>query len=426
MKRSLKMIAKVVVVAVALQLCAYGVSLGQETTTLEFMNWVLAQKATEESLGKNLQVFEAQNPTVKFKYTNVDYSNILAQLIVRTSAGNAPDIAQTDEIWIPYLAIQGALEPLDDYEPAYLDQFIDKTLESLTFEEKLYGLMWSPQDHTMWYDRGLLERAGYDPEYPPLESTQDFKQAARKIHALDENIFGVGFDTRNHTYGLSNLWVYLRYFGGHLLDSEGKVDFNTPEVKELLSFIQEMCGAGSGYKLNNVILREIRAAAGRREVGFMVDGTHIRVFAAAADPTLSDPEKFWKTFGASDQTPVVSVSNHSLVMFKQSKNKEVVWELMKFLTSSETVVKGYMMQAGMIPPLKTSYEKWPELLNDPMIRKFVEEIIPQGQGVRSEILPSYASVARVVMVGIQRVVAGEEVDSVMERVQIQLEAILGG
>jgi multiple sugar transport system substrate-binding protein len=419
----LRWIGVIVVWVVGLQFSVCELAIGKDTVTIEFMNMALSEKARAEKAMRVFNAFEKKHG-VKLKYTIVDFNDILPQTMVRAAAGNAPDLAHVGDMHVPFLVMQGGVQPLDVYDPAFLKEFIPGSLDLFKKDGKVYGLSWGLAHHTMWFDRGLLKRAGYDPNNEPLGSAHEFKEAARKIHALGGNIFGMGYDTRNHTFGLTDLWVSLRLFGGHILDDKGKVDFNTPEVKDLFSFIQEMCGPGSGYKLNNLILREIRAAAGRRQVGFMVDGPHLRTFARAANSELNDPHKFWEEFGASTKTPSVAVDGHALVMFKQSKHKKQVWALMKFLNESDIGVK-YLSEAGLIPPLTNSYEKMPELLEDPMINTYVKQIIPKAKPVNPAVIPNYATTARVVMAGIQKLVAGEDVDSVVERVQIQLEAIMG-
>jgi ABC-type glycerol-3-phosphate transport system substrate-binding protein len=52
----------------------------------------------------------------------------------------------------------------------------------------------------------------------------------------------------------------------------------------------------------------------------------------------------------------VTPASHILCMSKQSKNKDLAWDLMKFIVTDETTTKEYFKRTGLMPLVAKQYE----------------------------------------------------------------------
>ena len=109
------------------------------------------------------------------------------KLIVAMSSNEAPDVIKaSNQIVIQYTK-NGLLEPLQDFidqEGYDLSDFSEQALEANRVDEALYGLPYDAYTIQMFYNKTLLEEAGYT---EPPKTMEEMYEMAVKATKLDDN-----------------------------------------------------------------------------------------------------------------------------------------------------------------------------------------------------------------------------------------------
>jgi len=115
---------------------------------------------------------------------------------------------------------------------------------------------------------------------------------------------------------------------------------------------------------------------------------------------------------------------HQLVMTKACRHKEVAWEFIQLLSSSDMAVERYYIPLGVIPPAKGLMEKFADNYSDPISQAYINDIIPSGRAMPYG--PKFASAAEFIEVGMQEAVATDKpIDEILEDMQANLNIVYG-
>ncbi|WP_260115462.1 ABC transporter substrate-binding protein [Paenibacillus hexagrammi] len=211
--------------------------------TLKFASWSISEAATKGALEEMAKAFEQQHPNVKIEFVGIPFGDIKQQTFVMASSGNAPDIMQTFPSWFSTYAASDIITPVDDLVGKdYVNDILPSFKEDFSYQGKLMGVPWAPTPYILYYNKELFKKAGL-PDAPP-KTYDEMMDAARKISKLKtdagEKVYGYGEATDklaiNGMIALKNIYS----FGGTVLDKDGKVNVNTPEVIEALKHYQTL------------------------------------------------------------------------------------------------------------------------------------------------------------------------------------------
>ena len=138
-----------VLIAIAITTCHYQPTTALHQTTLEphespvtitLSGWQ-SNPNEKKLLEQVIQVFEAQNPTIKVKYEviNSEYMDVIKTRLI---GDVAPDVFYLDALEAPALMKYNVLEPLDAYITSAfkLDDFEPSMLKAFKHNGRLYGL----------------------------------------------------------------------------------------------------------------------------------------------------------------------------------------------------------------------------------------------------------------------------------------------
>ncbi len=170
--------------------------------------------------------------------TSVPYDKIMAAL-----AGNEPpDLLVLGDIFsVGMFAKEGMIAPLDDI---IAQTKIDTTdmysapLAECKYGDKYYCLPWGTDDYALYWNKGMFEAAGLDPNKPP-ETMEQMLEYADKLTKTDAqgNLTQVGFIP---DFPWMHTDLFLAMFGSTYQSSDGKkVLLDTPEMLATLKWQQE-------------------------------------------------------------------------------------------------------------------------------------------------------------------------------------------
>jgi len=166
--------------------------------------------------------FQADNPDITLKYEILPGgTEALPSLLTAASTGNLPDVAILDSFWVARIVQTGKLQPLDGlWSKEAQASLIPAAVKSLTFDGKVYAVMFSNAWRGAFYRPSEMKTLGYD---APPSSWTEFLAYGEKAKAAGKSALMLpGAATEVTTLHLiSMFWG----FGGQLVDEAGKPVF---------------------------------------------------------------------------------------------------------------------------------------------------------------------------------------------------------
>ena len=410
------------VVASATMLAVSGLTVpgAAAKTTLTFANWADAENATRPGIQKVIKDFEAAHPDIEIKSEAISFSEIARQLVLRTRAGNVPDVAEIagDDTFV--LAQTGGLEPLDSYVSADLKAKLKPTaLGAGMLQGKLIAFPWTEAPTGLWYNKSILKDAGLDPSRPPA-TIDELMTALAAIKKAKPDLIPFGMDTTNRSFALAFNWPWMATFGANPLAKSGA---ESPEMQRYLAWMRDL--AKKGYIDPNRRIGEFRPLAAQGKVAMTWDGVLLQGVIQSASK-MSDAD-FYGTWGVAPLPKGPSGKSysfeggHQLVMFAKSAEKKAAFEFITYLATSSEAIANYTLPVeSSLPPVNAATD--PALaakLNTPVFKAFIDTVSP------TVTVPPYgagfAAAANVVMPAVQQAVTSDQpIDAIAKAMQQQL------
>ena len=191
-----------------------------ENVTITYCNFN-ASGGNEATLQKMYEAFHAEYPNITVQIETIAYDDYFTQMQTRVAGGTAPDCYELNIENFAAYANKGQLAEIKGVDVSGLN---DTALGAFNVNGKQYGLPESFSNVVLIYNKDLFDQAGVS--YPTASWTQnDLQNAAEKIRALGDNIFGIW---QPITY--NEFFKVVAQYGGGLLNAD-KTAFtiNSPE-----------------------------------------------------------------------------------------------------------------------------------------------------------------------------------------------------
>lgn len=349
------------VLAVALSTSIFAVSpLAAETSTDEEVTLTFGFWGDDPEAEMKMRLAEAymeEHPNVKIEYEYCSGADYLTKMQTWFSSGETPDVFgiandhlimfQDSELFedlAPYVEKDG-LESMWDYEKAKESYTIENgRLTAVPFVDKTFAIA---------YNKDLFDQAGV--EYPTNDWTEaDMLAAAEKISALGDDIYGLRWGVRVPEF-------YRGLYGDMYYDAENKsmnVADNASFKAAVTMFADSIANGLAPDETSGTI------STGGFETGkfgMALSATwDIATYQSAIGDSfawdvvmLPDNEEFgrWKT----------TLRSNGWSMSANAENKDVCWDFIKFLSTSETAaVEG----SSIGIPCLTSYAESDDYLKN--------------------------------------------------------------
>ncbi|WIV11287.1 ABC transporter substrate-binding protein [Proteiniborus sp. MB09-C3] len=339
------------------------------TNPVEIEFWHAMSGASGEALQKLTDDFNATHDNITVKLVNQGgYRDLFDKLMGAAKANQLPAITQIYSNRLSWYVSKGLVEDLNPYmenekiglTKTEIEDFPKLFLDDGIWDGKQYAMPFNKSQMVLYYNVDMLKEAGV--EVPT--TWEEWKEAARKL-TVDEDGNG-----EPEIYGLvlannlsTDIAPWVKQAGGEIISEEkDKVNFDTPETKEAVEFlnsmIQEKIARLAGEDKNaNVPLQQGRAAmcvASTSSIPYIekdsIEG--LNWFAAPLPGHKSNDQLFYGT-------------NVAVFNTLSPEEKLAAWEYTKFLTSAESTAF-FSQQTGYLPVRKSVQE-----LDD--YKKFLEE-----------------------------------------------------
>ena len=299
------------------------VTVGFSKVTLKFWHFW-----PEKWINPILEEFMKENPDIEVVAERLTWSDGFNKIVTAFAANDTPDVLELGSTWVAQFAADGAL--LEVNVSDILDKY--NMWDPVIYKGKYYGFPWVISTRILFYNKDLFKKAGLDPEIPP-RTWEELLDAAKKINALGDDIFGFGIKTGQYT-----TWQTFLPFawsnGASVLSKDWKkAAVNSKEFVEALEFVSKL----TKYSMIDSNLN-VRQAFMQGKVGLIMDDIgRIKTFAKDA-PDLNfgyavfvRPDKLWSE-------PTQFGGAEVIVIPKNTKYPEAAEKLARFIVKKDSAM----------------------------------------------------------------------------------------
>lgn len=322
-------------------------------TKIQF--WYTMAGDNGKMLKKLVEDFNEQSDSVEVEMNyQGSYDDIRQKLQAGGSVQSLPAVIMTAESDVPFMINGDFAAPIhefiakeDDFDISELDDVVVSRYEH---DDELHSMPFSASVAIMYYNKDLFEEAGLDPDNPP-KTFNEVKEAAEKI-TKETNADGFSFPVDGFYFQelLANQnALFVNEDNGHS-GTPTEAVFNQEEGLNIFKWLDDMHKSGALKNLGRDVDRGITAFIGG-ELG-------ITIHTVATLRSLESNSNF--DMGVAE-IPVPDgidpqgqfVGGNTLWITKDSSEdeQEAAWELLKFLTNSETQGE-WAAETGYLPVTK--------------------------------------------------------------------------
>lgn len=310
------------------------ITIVDDNTNLVFKKSTIA--AFEKATGVKVKSYSQGN----FNDLHDRYATLFA------AQDSSVDVVMTWAGWSAEFGQAGWLEELD--ASVVPDDLIKPALDSVSWQDKLYGLPKFSSVQTMFWNKTMYADAGIDPETGP-EDWNAFLKAAKSVTRDDQ--FGYACDIGNPAGAYQNFLRMLLLNGGTMYDADYRPVFNSEHGVQALSYFVDLLHK---HKVMDPASLQITNASDLSDL--FAKGATGMVFnwpsqwaTATAKTSRLDP----KTVG-NGLIPGISVRSASIdgsegfAINKYSKNKQAALAWLQFVATGE-VQRKIVADEGWFP-----------------------------------------------------------------------------
>ncbi|MDI3548740.1 MAG: multiple sugar transport system substrate-binding protein [Halanaerobiales bacterium] len=408
--------------AATLKLIANGTEGGKNSDEIDYYKSYL-KPAFEEymaSQGKDvtLEIIETAVPDEQYK----------SRIILDIKSGTGADVISFDQFWLASFVKAGLLEPMEFYSSNYAswdgwDYYYEGVKSMMEFNGKLYGIMKGTDLRMIYYNKEIFQKAGIKNWWAwQPESWEDLLNTARKIKKELPGVIPLQLNAgeqMGEATTMQGFYMALLGAGGRLYDQEvGKWVVKSDALLDTLNFYKTIYldeKLGDGDLQVSMKAREKtfeKFAAG--EIAMLVEGTWFWTSVIAPDAPWSieyrDSIIGWAGMPAKEpgagirgQNFVTISGGTGWVPSPATKNKELTWELIKFIGSKESKTE-YLKRKPAIPA-RADIANSPIIQNDPFMSNVTAALSPCTTARPG--FSEYDKVSREVQIMTGRVVTGQ-------------------
>jgi multiple sugar transport system substrate-binding protein len=337
---------------------------------VELVMWEQSAEWRIKAQQSTIDAFVAEHPDVSIRIESFPFVEYLPKINMAIQAGTAADIITIVGPWAIPLINAGLVSELPDdvlSVKEFREEFFEGPANMATVDGKVYMV---PNTTTMGtggliYNVDLLEEAGI--QIPPkFETWEEFMEAAQKCTKFDKNgnMTQAGFSL----HGVLEVFPAMAYVfqqGGEII-KDGKVAFNNESGLAALQTYQDVflkykvddplfIGGISGFPQGRVAMMDIGSWAGKAAE---TQNPDLKVGYGDPLPSINPDYPTYSQFDA----------GWHFIVPVNSKNKDIVWEFLKFYKTKEQFVNRVQYD-GELPSLKSAAM---EFINDDVMDAYVK------------------------------------------------------
>lgn len=333
--------ALIIVCLSVLPLLIGNIVYAQTPVTIRFATYGLLEKATESYFRNVVTAFERENPDIKVEILSFPYLDLKQQVLIRCTAGDAPDIVHGETAALSTYINSGFLAPLDNLlSEDYIKDIYPAVRESVSSEGKMYAVPWNCSPYVLVYNKELFRKAGLDPNEPPGTYKELMEYAERISQLKDENgnaIYGIGLTTASVPISGNAILSTMFSFGGGIYDKHGSLDINNRGNVEAFRFYKTLFQ--KGLNPETAKLKDLRNLMAIGRLGMYTDQIWGTSGVYNINPEIKDKLAL-APLPSTDVTNGLSIlESMQLLVMKDSKHKKEAIRFVEYLTSKDALIE---------------------------------------------------------------------------------------
>ena len=322
--------------------CFANIEKADKNIHIQFATW--GSESELNTLKPMLEEFEQENPDIKVELMHIP-QNYFQKIHLLFASNTAPDVIFINNQYLPLYANAGVLEDLTDYKEFEYEKFFPKSIESMTFGNKIYAVPRDVSNLVFFYNKDLFNKQNVS--YPKADwSLGDLLNIAQKL--TTKKTFGISFEEKP-LYFLP----YMLYYGGWGVNDSAdyfkKDVLDNPDNKKGLEFY-----ANLRTKYHFAPLKEEIGSATMAQM-FLQGKVGMYLSGRWMVPKIRDEAKFdWDVVEFPHK---MFMDSSGWAISKSSKHKNEALKLIQFLSSEQNSKE--FTKSGLIVParLDSAYSK---------------------------------------------------------------------
>jgi multiple sugar transport system substrate-binding protein len=314
---------------------------------------------------------------VTYREMPTDTGQFFDQLRTEFQAGASEiDVIGGDVIWPAQFAANGwILDVSDRFPESERQQFLEGPIQSLIYEDAIYGVPWYTDAGMLYYRQDLLEKSGFS---EPPKTWDELKEMALKT-AQDQNTkYGFVFQGAEYEGGVCNGCEFIWTHGGNVLDpnNASKVVIESPEAVAGLQTEYSMVADGVAPKAVSTYKEtETDPTFLNGDAVFARNWPYMYALAGTEDYPKVKPEQIGvAALPIGEGGRVASaLGGWNMLINANSQRQEEAWTFVQWITG-EGPQKKRALQATLLPTRKSLYEDQEILDQVPVIRLGAEAL----------------------------------------------------
>jgi multiple sugar transport system substrate-binding protein len=392
------------------------------------VNVVFLDRPGYAAIRAMLPEFEAATG-IKINITTMPYENALGEQVRDFVTNGDIDLALIDLVWIGNFAENGWIVPIEEFtsNPALvdpdldMDDFFPLVLNAFgAWDGVVYGLPLDNYSGLMFYNRCMLEAAGFD---GPPETWADLKDVYGPALTKDGKYAFALQSKRNETQSADSFARVLWPFGGSFLDENFRSNLNSPESQAGLQFRQDLMQ----YMPSGIVAydhSETVNALAQGDVAMITEWSAFYSTLASPDTsTLGDclaiaPEPM----GPAGRKPALGGFSLAVATQADEAERAAGWLFIQWATSKANA-ETYLRQGGV--PARQSVYQMPGIAEE---FPFVNALVESWQDGVPEFRPRFAewpTITEIVQEWGTKMMLGEvSIEAGAQEIGTRMEAVL--
>lgn len=387
----------------------------EEGVTLRF--WAIGREA--EVVPGLLADFEHLHPGVHVEVQALPLTAAHEKLLTAFAGDALPDLGQLGNTWLPELATLGALEPLQarvDASPAIdADDYFQGIWDTNAMDGRLYGVPWYIDTRLLFYRTDLLAAAGFD------APARDWAGWSRQLAAVKQHAKPGDYAILlplNEFELLVNLGV--QQADPLLRDDASRGNFESAGFRRAFAYYVDMYRNGWAPPMSDTQISNVWDEFANGFYAFYVTGPwNVGEFKRRLPASMQGK---WMTapLPGPDGPGAAIGGGSSLVMFRASRHKDEVWQLIEFLSRPEQQQRLHAL-CGDLPPRRSAWQG-SALAGEAYATAFRDQL---ERVVAAPKVPEWERIAQEIRYAAERTVrGGQSIDASLAELDARVDAIL--
>ena len=221
----------------------------RQEVTMQF--W--AEGEWEGWVADQIEQFQEAKPGTTIEFVTFKWGEMTPKLLTASAGGAAPNITIQDRFRMAGWASRGGATPLDDFVEQYNvdpEAYWPATWAEAVWQGTVYSIPWETDGRFLYWNKDLVEAAGFDPETtPPSHDWDAIKDMAQKLTTTTDDgaVDIMGFvPSQALNYGNGGDYVYAWANGGEFLKDERTAWMDNPKLVETLQWQLDVVNAVGG------------------------------------------------------------------------------------------------------------------------------------------------------------------------------------